>query len=209
MIDNTKVKHNQSPVSGFCSYILLWVVGDFFLLDELKEDALSGLRSHCEDGLRSSMIGNHLSPVLMQGILEELSAGVDIAYTVYPHAEPCQKALVDFVYVGRLRIFNKQSFIDLITKVPVFAADVFRCTLKGGKDNYWLGTSSSDYRKCQITSRCDSCTAKSEDEDRRCLNPKTSEDNIRLMKVRWRCQSCVGVIGYPWQRGKLDGELAE
>lgn len=209
MIDITKVQQNENQDhSIFSACIRLWVVGDFFLLGELKEDALSGLRLYCEEKLKISMNAKPIPREHVEAIIEEVSAGIETAYTLYPHAEPCRKVLIDFVYVQRLTFFTTQRFIDLVTKVPVFGADIFRCTLQGCEDNYWLGTSRSDYQAFHVASTCDSCATACKHDKKLCFESRAGKNNMELRGVRWRCQSCVGKSGYPWQRGS-NGEPAK
>lgn len=206
VLDITKIAPNES-ISVFSTYVRIWVVGDFFLFEELKKEAITGLELYCEEKMKITMnLARH--PSNLAGIMKKLAEGLDMAYDRYKHALPCQKVLVDFAYTNRLVFFGNPEFSDLVVKHPSFATEVLLGILQG-RDCQWSGNKlKGDYKFFNLKDRCGNCNTPSKQATIWIINPRAECGQLFVTgQVPWICVHCVRQLGYPWQNRK-DGESA-
>ncbi|KAG8157799.1 hypothetical protein KVR01_012461 [Diaporthe batatas] len=197
-IDNAAVQRCE----GECilsTYIRLWSMADFFLMEPLKADILAAMEESLEENMKKMCNAKFLvdSPEC-QAIIQEFFHCVDTTYRELPHTQPCKKLLLDYCHAIRLNLYRSDQFIEMVSSYPELGPDLFMIALKG-RQSKWAGDSKGDYRNFSVYTKCSDCSRKSKYANSWNIDPQASGENIRIMEVPWRCEFCVKETGYCWQ----------
>ncbi|KAK7702611.1 Kelch-like protein 5 [Diaporthe eres] len=124
-IDVPKLRGGKD-MPAFC--IQLFRLGDFFLLDELKEKATAELKAYIENTLTfvDAETSDGQSPKWVAEILHALEEAYKDGST-----KPILKTLLEFVCLNKDKIFRFGDAIALIDKIPEMARDLIKSYFAG------------------------------------------------------------------------------
>ncbi|KAG8162480.1 hypothetical protein KVR01_008245 [Diaporthe batatas] len=126
-IDSEEIKSTSPNKSFLESCILLWSIGDFFLLDDLCEYALTQLRHRC----RVFLLRSRSLTIMLKSIdfLADLEAGVRAAWRNDRAASPGRKDLISLCVSIHPFVKDHESFITLLDEIPEFTAQYLKALL--------------------------------------------------------------------------------
>ncbi|KAL1862919.1 hypothetical protein Daus18300_008249 [Diaporthe australafricana] len=182
--------------SIICKYVRLWSTAEFFHLESLQKDTIEAMEDHI--GHRIKAISDLLQVFESAAIIKEFFCGVATAYNDFPHAKPCQKALVDYAHAIRFRLYRSRVFTDSIHKFPGLAPDLFLVAVRGTQSK-WAGDSEPDYRSSSIQEKCMECKCGFSEPSCWYVDPQSTGGSSRFKEVPWKCEACVEKSGYPWE----------
>lgn len=124
-IDIPKLRAGKE-IPAFC--IQVFRLGDFFLLDDLKEKAKTELKVHIENKLTflDTEAGDGQTPDWLTEILNALEEAYKDGST-----RPILETLLEFVCLNKHRIFQFKNAVDLIDKIPEMAKDLMKSYFVG------------------------------------------------------------------------------
>lgn len=103
-------------------------LGDFFLLEDLKEKAKTELKAHIENKLTflDTEAGDGQTPDWLTEILNALEEAYKDSST-----RPILETLLEFVCLHKHKIFQFKDAVDLIDKIPEMAKDLIKSYFVG------------------------------------------------------------------------------
>lgn len=139
-----------------------------------------------------------------KAIVQEFFTGVTATYRDFPHAKPCREVIIDYAHAIRLNLYRSDDFVQRIDEFPELASDLFLVAIKG-RESRWVGTCKADYRNFCVHYKCTGCKRAAKEATSWHVDPQTAGKNIRIMEVLWKCETCVGKSGFPWE-GRGDAQ---
>lgn len=117
---------DSKDVPALC--VQLFRLGDFFLLDDLKDRVTSELKAHIDNTLMfvDTKIGNYQCPVWLTEVLDALEEGYKDDST-----RPILEILLSFVCLEKHKIFQFKDAVALLDKIPEMAKDVMKSYIAG------------------------------------------------------------------------------
>lgn len=197
--DNIEKIDTNDSVADAC--VRLWVIADFLIFKELKNEAVTILQKHCDEKAKLMCVlhddGARLFPASKEDdskfAIQRLFRGVDTAYAQHPHAVPCQKILINFFHGNRAFLFGSSKFHIPMSKAPLqFSHELFMATIG-------CGTSKSSVEESEFyrPERAGNCTCCNDDVDKHpgpwAVQPPKGG---RALKVPWRCIPCFKQHGF-------------
>lgn len=124
-IDIPKLRAGKD-IPAFC--IQVFRLGDFFLLDDLKEKAKTELKVHIENKLTflDTEAGHGQTPDWLTEILNALEEAYKDGST-----RPILETLLEFVCLNKHKIFQFKDAVGLIDKIPEMAKDLIKSYFVG------------------------------------------------------------------------------
>ncbi|KAG6358026.1 hypothetical protein INS49_013910 [Diaporthe citri] len=203
-IDNAAVQKCEGD-SIVSKYVSLWSVADFFLLEPLQKDVISAIEGHFEVNMKLMCDAKwYIGGDEGKAIVQEFFSGAAATYRHFPHAKPCREVLIDYAHAIRLNLYRSDDFVQRIDEFPELASDLFLVAVKG-RESRWAGSCKADYRNYWAHYKCMGCKCVAKETASWHVDPQTTGKNIRIMEVSWKCETCVGKSGYPWE-GRRDAQ---
>lgn len=185
--------------------VSLWSVADFFLLELLQKDILSAMADHFEGKMKVMCDAKwYIGGDEGKAIVQEFFSGTAAAYRDFPHAKPCREVLIDYAHAIRLNLYRSSEFVQRIAEFPELSSDLFLVAVQG-RESKWVGSCKGDYRNYYMHSKCTGCKCAAKEMASWHVDPQTTAKNIRIMEVAWKCETCVGKSGFPWE-GRGDAQ---
>lgn len=199
---NIKELDTNDSVIDAC--VRLWVIADFFMLQELKDEAVGILEKHCDEMMKAMcFVGDQretmaISDHEFDALLAQLFRGVETAYTQFPHSVLCQQVLVSFSHAIRFSVFGTRAFSHLMFKAPLqFSHELFMATLNG-RVSKWVSQADSEYDFQFRQGSCTGCNQLIGEYRGTWVVDSSMKQESRdhwQLHVPWRCISCFEKYG--------------
>lgn len=193
-----KLNTNDSVIDA-C--VRLWVIADFFILEELQDAAVAILEEHCDEKMKVLCVAGDRGKDMFieiclrendfEVLLAQLFRGVETAYEKYPHSMPCQQVLVSFFHAVRFFLFADSSFSRSMSKAPhQFSHELLMATIDG-RESKWVSAKNSEFLHLARMGNCTGCNVGGNRQlERWAIDPSGESKQVWELRTPWRCISC-------------------